>query len=252
MRLLIFQDDKLPAISGIAREIQRQSGFTYKAGIWLEDISRGLAWDTSGAGKQPEQYQAPSWSWAGLDVLEIGDRPIREPTYHFSPYAPHKKAEFARHSAEIVAYEVISRDGDPYGCVKSGYIQPRGRILPVTKWNAIAPPYFFAYWTTKGVISHYYRNYNKDHCISRDQLILEFNIFPPGGDESTVNLKNVSMFQLSTWDWTAFQQDRNLVTLTLLLEPVDDLGNFRRVNVAEVPNYNGLADEWDIADVTIS
>lgn len=37
-RELTFPEDLFPAISGIAREVSRPTGFTYKAGIWLEDF----------------------------------------------------------------------------------------------------------------------------------------------------------------------------------------------------------------------
>lgn len=43
-RSLTYHDDRLPAISGIAREISHLNFMTYKAGIWLENFSRGLAW----------------------------------------------------------------------------------------------------------------------------------------------------------------------------------------------------------------
>jgi hypothetical protein len=60
------------------------------------------------------------------------------------------------------------------------------------------------------------------------------------------------MFRISTWNWAFLKEDTNLITVALLLEPVDDLGNFRRVGIAEVPNYNGLADGgWELSDVTI-
>jgi hypothetical protein len=42
LRDLTYGQDILPAISGIAREIRAQAGGTYLAGIWLEDIHRGL------------------------------------------------------------------------------------------------------------------------------------------------------------------------------------------------------------------
>lgn len=38
-RHLTYEKDKFPAISAIAREIHLQTRFTYKAGLWLEDIT---------------------------------------------------------------------------------------------------------------------------------------------------------------------------------------------------------------------
>jgi hypothetical protein len=41
-RTLSHKDDKLPAISGIAKVFQNRLGYTYIAGLWLEDIAYGL------------------------------------------------------------------------------------------------------------------------------------------------------------------------------------------------------------------
>ncbi|KAF2129731.1 HET-domain-containing protein, partial [Dothidotthia symphoricarpi CBS 119687] len=38
------ETDKLPAVVGFAREIAIMSGQTFCAGVWLEDIARGLYW----------------------------------------------------------------------------------------------------------------------------------------------------------------------------------------------------------------
>ncbi|RKL41456.1 hypothetical protein BFJ72_g5348 [Fusarium proliferatum] len=90
-RQLSFETDKLPAIAGMARWLQQQTGETYLAGLWKEHICQDLLWrkypyeemrpvwaDRSrryvyGPGKplppfkKPKAYRAPSWSWASLD-----------------------------------------------------------------------------------------------------------------------------------------------------------------------------------------
>jgi hypothetical protein len=43
-RSLTFQSDRLAAIAGLAQEIHAQTGFTYQAGIWVEDAHLGLLW----------------------------------------------------------------------------------------------------------------------------------------------------------------------------------------------------------------
>lgn len=64
-RSLTFEEDRLPALSGIAREIQKLTEFTYKAGIWLEDIHLGLLWSSNGTGTRRVGTNAPSWTWVG-------------------------------------------------------------------------------------------------------------------------------------------------------------------------------------------
>ncbi len=66
-RSLTVSTDKLPAISGIAKEIEAITKYNYIAGIWKEDPV-GLLWHFE---KLPDSqttmngpYIAPSWSWA--------------------------------------------------------------------------------------------------------------------------------------------------------------------------------------------
>ncbi|PMD57449.1 uncharacterized protein K444DRAFT_535357, partial [Hyaloscypha bicolor E] len=72
-RSLTFQTDRLIAISGLAQGIQAQSGYTYWAGIWAEDVYLELSWKMRGLGQTPETYIAPSWSWAALEFCAETD-----------------------------------------------------------------------------------------------------------------------------------------------------------------------------------
>jgi hypothetical protein len=65
--LLTFPRDKLVAISGIVKIVQRISGWKYFAGIWEYDTASQLLWRTSGKNTRPQMYRAPTWSWASLD-----------------------------------------------------------------------------------------------------------------------------------------------------------------------------------------
>lgn len=64
--------DKLPAIAGIAQQVQLRTGDTYLAGLWKSDIQRGLQWWCSppAAMEKPSVPRAPSWSWAALDLAK--------------------------------------------------------------------------------------------------------------------------------------------------------------------------------------
>ncbi|GAB1314570.1 hypothetical protein MFIFM68171_04780 [Madurella fahalii] len=87
-RNLTVASDKLPAIAGAAqtfREAQScRTAPTYVAGLWKQDIRRGIAWGAHyhhGANRKvggyasdrcavltrPRQQRAPSWSWASVD-----------------------------------------------------------------------------------------------------------------------------------------------------------------------------------------
>jgi hypothetical protein len=43
---LTWESDRLPAVTGLAQRLKQSFGNTYYAGIWLEDIHRGLLWRT--------------------------------------------------------------------------------------------------------------------------------------------------------------------------------------------------------------
>jgi len=96
-RRLTFEKDKFPAIAGIAARF-RQLMFdrlnmevfpTYLAGLWKEDLERGLCWgstdamtgmvdnNTRGIFGRSSMDMAPSWSWASIGSGQI----------HF--YSPH-------------------------------------------------------------------------------------------------------------------------------------------------------------------
>jgi Heterokaryon incompatibility protein (HET) len=68
-RSLTFQDDKFPAISALATKVQSINGDEYLAGLWGNDLLRGLLWSTYPTVTlvKPPTWRAPSWSWASVN-----------------------------------------------------------------------------------------------------------------------------------------------------------------------------------------
>lgn len=63
---LTLASDKLPAISGLAQRFQRTFDTTFVAGLWYEDLHRGLLWsryEPFGYRKRKRIPNTPSWSW---------------------------------------------------------------------------------------------------------------------------------------------------------------------------------------------
>jgi len=58
--------DRLPAIAGVAKRLSALTGYTYLAGLWLEDIVRGLCWSPHGQPRTSSEYVGPTWSWVSL------------------------------------------------------------------------------------------------------------------------------------------------------------------------------------------
>ncbi|KAF3003636.1 hypothetical protein E8E13_007747 [Curvularia kusanoi] len=75
MRALTYVTDALPAIAGLARAMAAVHGCTYLAGLWKEDIQRGLCWYVQEAKKPYVQKRdatsLPSWSWVSQRGLEV-------------------------------------------------------------------------------------------------------------------------------------------------------------------------------------
>lgn len=68
-RALTDPQDKLSALSGIARSLSYMIQAEYLAGLWKWTLPFGLTWWLKWSDRQPlpAKYRAPSWSWASVD-----------------------------------------------------------------------------------------------------------------------------------------------------------------------------------------
>lgn len=97
-RKLTKSNDKLPAIEGLASELNRVLDDTYIYGLWRADMHRGLVWRV-GSGhswKLPRNgYHAPTWSWACRDGIVSWDASIYESGWmsliQVNDIQPHRK-----------------------------------------------------------------------------------------------------------------------------------------------------------------
>ncbi|KAF2103351.1 HET-domain-containing protein [Rhizodiscina lignyota] len=64
-RKLTYDNDVLPALSGLASRMVNEQTGRYLAGLWEHDLLRGMVWSAYGEEKElGSEYLAPSWSWA--------------------------------------------------------------------------------------------------------------------------------------------------------------------------------------------
>ena len=70
---LTFEEDRLPALAGLAAHLSRSLGLTYLAGIWKEDLVRGLSWMEWNfmMVKKVPPPATPSWSWISGENVTI-------------------------------------------------------------------------------------------------------------------------------------------------------------------------------------
>jgi hypothetical protein len=127
---MTYCSDKLSAISALAAEISRRTGWTYLAGLWEENLFSDLHWrcikKPSSGQKFPYKsqrvldagYLAPSWSWAS-----VGDGMIMD-------------GEDGNQNRQVFDFEILQcrviAVGDStfsFGPVQSGFLDVEGRLI---------------------------------------------------------------------------------------------------------------------------
>lgn len=125
-RKLTFATDKLPALAGIANNVHMQSGSTYLAGLWEDDLAYGLLWRPSDPSetKSATVYRAPSWSWAHLEGQ------ITWPTYWNIPHCP-DAGRPAKSAIWIVDAVCHVKGANPYGQVTSACLILKAKSVSI-------------------------------------------------------------------------------------------------------------------------
>ncbi|KXX74358.1 hypothetical protein MMYC01_208370 [Madurella mycetomatis] len=122
--------DRLPALSGLAQAITKETGGEYMAGLWKSGLLEGLIWCKAQAGEAlvaAPEYVAPSWSWASVTGS------VQFPIYSWYTRRARWKARMADFEslAEYVGHSTVARDADSYGRLKSGHLTLKAPLLPV-------------------------------------------------------------------------------------------------------------------------
>lgn len=223
-RLLTFGDDKLPAISGLAREFASCREDLYVAGLWRGDLPVGLLWhsDSGGLLNRANPLRAPSWSWAAWD----------------GPISFESDWDGAL-DVENVHVAVDLLDSDPFGRTGSGTIRVSGLLRPIRA----APPDNLA--NGRGWHSTNASLLNDDGvCVGCGCV-----------DEPHMNL-NKSLYALSIFrvfiGWRPFSPEvleaRGHWTWCLLLKSYGIATTFERVGLAQVDQdfFDAISNRKDV------
>lgn len=76
------------AISALAKRCHQVTGWTYWAGLWIDDIIRGLLWKPQNVRNARSTDIAPSWSYATFDNCGIEFPQLDERVATFRSYGP--------------------------------------------------------------------------------------------------------------------------------------------------------------------
>lgn len=130
-RRLRYASDKLPALSGVAAQIQAGSGDYYLAGLWKGDVVGGLLWAASTTEKlqRTTEYRAPSWSWASVEGA----------IYYEGILAWNSEDLGVPPEFELEVLDAQSKPAglNPFGAVHGGHITIRG-LLKFTPFSRTA------------------------------------------------------------------------------------------------------------------
>lgn len=115
-----YEKDKLPALSGLAKTIQRITKDEYLAGLWKDTILDGLIWKTKSPSlvHRTTQYRAPSWSWAALNG---------EVTW-LSPWVTDPCDDKVQYLARFDDANITHSGSNPFGEVAGGHISICGPL----------------------------------------------------------------------------------------------------------------------------
>jgi hypothetical protein len=123
-RQLTFARDKLVAIAGLSGTFAKIFNTKYLAGMWEKDLVCQLVWRaaTTKLKPRPKEYQAPTWSWASINLGVYLDHTVR--------WVDSK----AWRSFVIVDEVAVTPTMDVFGQVESGRLRLRCQIA---QWGSI-------------------------------------------------------------------------------------------------------------------
>lgn len=234
-RQLTNNADKLPALSGLADEIQRATGSAYVAGMWRDELVTSLAWScgylynpdgplgeststippgsiAAAAGWPPTGAKqsvsvAPSWSWASANgVISFPVKSYQE------------KWPVVEEIAKVTHVEVWPKyTTDPLGGVRSGSLTLSTLFLAIPDPLQPCPP--------EHCIEQYHTQIRTDDIRLTDNLLSEFHQHHKGHEGQTFGLLQLLTTQMRVRRAAA----RSVRMLYMLLVESCEEGGWRRL-----------------------
>ncbi|KAH7420091.1 heterokaryon incompatibility protein-domain-containing protein [Cadophora sp. MPI-SDFR-AT-0126] len=269
-RGLTVEQDRFPALSGIARQIEKRTGYQYIAGLWKEDIQVGLLWSSNGVGQKRENIECPSWSWAGVAFPSS--------TISNSPYniwcgarsLTRTPISATIHSKALIReIDLDASSGDSYGVIKWGTLTIEGKIQTARDWLSRHSrpllykegqrfdlcdliklrPYAEPITDSPHVLcaldfhDHWPQNWTRENQAQFEAGISFLQIYRVSGP--------IDPSRLNRWIYDRIYKKLG-IAYALILESTGNEGEYRRRGVAEIPCEEGMADDgWDVRVVKI-
>lgn len=127
-REITYETDRLPAISGVAREVARHTKYDYRAGLWLQAMYIGLLWYLPKCGTRSRSYVAPSWSWASVQTQPTPGciTALFTVSLSLSTYTKIKEK-----LVNFIGVETSCSTPDSFSQVTSGRITAKGKYIEI-------------------------------------------------------------------------------------------------------------------------
>ena len=242
-RQLTFKKDHFPAISGLAREFSRRTGYHYVAGIWLEDFQRGLLW--KGAASREYSTFSPTWSWASADFNDWAGSPYASNL--FLKHGNLHGAELVNISAPATADEFLA-PGMPVMLTLRGWCKDissfgaAGQFYPCPstwqQFNLPEPP---------GPRYLQFRSSQPSHNPLDEDTVFFWPDYPLDAASAQTSLEDrvtivMRVSDFSTWD-PGNRHNAISAIWALLLEPIRSTeGMYQRIGLVRIPRLNAMAD----------
>jgi len=130
---LSHPNDRIPALLGLAKQMQFITGGRYLAGLWEESFVRDLLWVAVANPGARTKGVALSWSWASQKAGVRYTNGQRKQIGGLGTYSPAElgnwgdvESELLGASCELVAAECAALGADDTGRVELGWVKLRG------------------------------------------------------------------------------------------------------------------------------
>ncbi|KAF4544567.1 Heterokaryon incompatibility protein [Lasiodiplodia theobromae] len=248
LRDLTYQQDRLPAICGLARDVSDRLGLEYVAGLWASDLQKGLLWTTLAEDDEDkipltqrlaeltstDAYLAPSWSWVSYPHGILWSLPGLDLSSSHISLLP---------SCELVS-AVTTADGlNPFGRIKAGHLKIRGKFCQLP-----SPKVYLASKSQSRLLT--IRTTKPDRDIATVELDFRFDHhITYEGFITPLTLRDTPLEGLSLL-MTSKLDDKTVGGLILLPTGVES--EFRRVGIV-VSNPRGMRafDEFETHKIRI-
>jgi hypothetical protein len=240
---LTYETDRLPAIAGLARLVQKRLKCEYLAGLWRFQFVSQLLWRRIGRADCHSTYRAPSWSWASSPGKADFDRWLLGSTTveSFSSYRERLKGY---QNVNLENVYVRTMDDKELSQVIQGNLRLSGVLIP----SYITP------WKDRNPGSEVY------YQIAIRQIAFDF--FPDTGDELDEAFLSQSYYSIACFCWKSkrvglFQTKGLVLKLTCQKGEYQRVGYFRKQGHIRLEQFQGAllgdasTEDGDVQEKTL-